>query len=375
MRHFCIRLCALLAAMTVLSSCLKDSNESTTLYSDVAITQFTLGTLNRYTQTLSSTTGNDTIIKSTLNGSAYIMTIDHVGQRIYNATALPVGTDAKHVICSVTARNGGWVALQQIDSDSLSWHNSADSVDLSVPRTFRIYASDGSAWRDYQVTLNVSSSTGTDFEWQLVKSDSSLAWTHEMRLEAYGDSVRLSPRDSIVGRSTTACYMITDEGIRHSLDNGLSWNDEVLDDSISLLPDAATAASTCWSYAQAAASDYVLLVGQPRQDASTMRVWRKIENRKNGEGRWVFMPFDEDNNYPLPLVSNPTVAFYEGVVLCIGDDKIMRMSRDQGISWRITTNYGLPTAVTGEHFSMATDTQERLWLMTNSGELWLGTLR
>ena len=106
-----------------------------------------------------------------------------------------------------------------------------------------------------------------------------------------------------------------------------------------------------------------------------MRVWRKIESHKTGQGTWVFMPFDDDNNYPLPIVDNVTLAYFDGIVLCIGDDKEMRMSRDQGISWRITTDYGLPSAVTGEHFSMTTDTQGRLWLMTNSGQLWQGALR
>ena len=96
----------LLMAPIMLTSCLGDGDtEETTLYSDVAITSFTLGTLNRDTHTTSSTTGNDTIIRTTLTGSDYKMTIDQLGHQIFNQTPLPQGTDIKHVICTVTSKN------------------------------------------------------------------------------------------------------------------------------------------------------------------------------------------------------------------------------------------------------------------------------
>ena len=111
---------ALLMMPVILTSCLGDSTDDTTLYSDMAITSFTLGTLNRYTQTTSSTTGNDTVIKTTLTGSDYKMTIDQLGHKIYNQTPLPVGVDVKHVICTVSAKNSGWLTLKSMTSDSLN---------------------------------------------------------------------------------------------------------------------------------------------------------------------------------------------------------------------------------------------------------------
>ena len=86
------RLCALTVGALMLISCL-ESDDDTTVYGDAAITNFTLGSLNRYVHTKSSKTGNDTIVKSTVTGSAYKMNIDHFGQHIYNQTPLPVGTD------------------------------------------------------------------------------------------------------------------------------------------------------------------------------------------------------------------------------------------------------------------------------------------
>ncbi len=160
-------LCGLLLASVALTSCLGDDDDNqTTTYSDVAITQFTLGTINRYTTTTSPTTGRDTLVKTTFAGSGYKMTIDQLGHQIYNRKALPVGSDVRHVVCTISTRNGGVVALQSMTSDSLSWFNANDSIDFSVPRTFRVYSIDGTSHRDYVVALTASSDQGLDFEWR-----------------------------------------------------------------------------------------------------------------------------------------------------------------------------------------------------------------
>ena len=377
MRRFFLRFCVLLTCVATLTSCLKDDEVDYSGYTDVAITQFTLGTLNRYVHTTSSKTGNDTTVVNTVTGSNYKMTIDHLNQRIYNVTPLPVGTDAKHVICTIGTKNGGVVALQSATSDSLRWHSSTDSIDLSVPRIFRVFAPDGVNTREYTVTLNVSDDTGVSFEWQLVRTDEALAWTEGMRLEAYGDSVRLCPKDSIVGRSTTACYMLTDDGrLCCSTDNGQTWRDETLDDNAAFLPMAGEAVCISWPYGPADNTDYVLLIGKPRKEnVGTMRVWRKIESHDGSKGQWVYMAFDDDNNYPLLLGDNMTMAYYNDMVMVVGDAKTIRISRDQGISWRLNTDYDFPSTLSGDHVTMATDTQGRLWLLTSSGQLWQGSLR
>ena len=110
----------MLIALTVLASCLKDNDTSVETYSDTAITAVTLGTLNRYTHTVSSKTGNDTIIKSTLTGSTYRLTIDQLGCKIFNRDSLPLGTDLKHVVLSgVSTKNGGVAFIKSLISDTL----------------------------------------------------------------------------------------------------------------------------------------------------------------------------------------------------------------------------------------------------------------
>lgn len=158
-------ICGLLAAMTLLASCMKDSDSSSTLYNDTAITAFSLGTLNRYLHTTSST-GADSIYKETVTGSDYKFSIDQATHRIFNTDSLPVGTDVKHVITYVTSLNNGSVYVKSAISDSVMYHSSTDSLDFSVPRVFLVAASDGSGYEEYDVQVNVHQEEGEQFVWK-----------------------------------------------------------------------------------------------------------------------------------------------------------------------------------------------------------------
>ena len=159
--------CGLLAASYLLTSCLNSNDDNTTYYSDMAIKTFTLGTLNRYIHTTSST-GGDSIYKQTYSASAYQMNIDQMNHTITNADSLLMGTDLAHVICNVTTVNGGIVYVKSLISDTLFYFSSgSDSIDFTQPRVFRVYATDGSGSRDYKVSLNARSQNKGVFSWTL----------------------------------------------------------------------------------------------------------------------------------------------------------------------------------------------------------------
>lgn len=158
-------MCALLATTALLASCLKSDDDATIiLYNDTAITSFTLGTLNRYVNTTSSA-GVDSTYKEAIVGSDYKFSIDESTHCIFNRDSLPVGTDVKHVICSVTTLNNGGVFVKNLNSDSITYHSSADSIDFSSPRVFYVYAIDGSGREQYTVQLNVHQEEGEQFVW------------------------------------------------------------------------------------------------------------------------------------------------------------------------------------------------------------------
>lgn len=434
-----------------MTACLgSDDDNQVTTYGDMAITSFTLGTIPRYTTSTSTTTGNDTTIRTTISGSAYPMTIDHLGCRIYNASPLPMGTDVKHVVCTVTAKNGGSVALQSMTSDSLQWYNSSDSIDFSVPRIFRVYAINGEGYRDYTVTVNVSETTGTTFDWKKERVgtiDAPANYFTDVKLYAMGDKLVLmskqpgassevddgdwivqmsadgqqwnslfhiaddgkgiwcgatvkdgllyyqlgttlnktgesvgwervlvdnsSPVKRLVGSSSTELFALDADGqLMRSVDDGLTWQAEQLDDSADLLPTENIATVT-WSYGPADNTDYVLMVGNSRQEDDAMSIWRKI-SEQGKQGQWVYMPVDDYNLYTLPRMNNLAMTCYDDKVLAVSRGLKMFESSDQGVSWQVSTLYALPTAFVGDMVAMVADNEGRLWLVSNNGDVWRG---
>ena len=101
---YCTTLCAL-------TSCLKSSDNDGIIYHDAAITAFSVGTL-KYNKLVNDKRGNDSIAHTTLNGATYRFYIDQLRHEIYNADSLPYGVDAKKVVCSLAAKNGGMVVYQ-----------------------------------------------------------------------------------------------------------------------------------------------------------------------------------------------------------------------------------------------------------------------
>lgn len=417
MKRTILTLCVLVVAMAGLTSCLGDNDETVTTYSDVAITQFTLGTLNRYTNTTSPTTGNDTLVKTTLIGSNYNMTIDHVGRAIFNQSALPVGTDVKHVLCTISTKNNGVVTLKSMTSDSLNYFSTKDSIDFSVPRVFRVYSISGEAWSDYTVTLNVSQTAGVNFGWTKVANGRTdlAGWTAK-RLVAVGDSVLLTdagtivvtmkatgaealmrlngngytetsldrgatwtvlgsaPVSQLLGATAHEIYALgTDGRLKCSVD-GISWTDEVLDDDPLLLPTT-NIAMVNWPYASADSTDYVLMVGR-QLSSDAFCVWRKLSGYAltAAPAQWVSMPLDDENRSRLPYGDELSLACYDNKVMALtSTGRVLYVSKDQGITWRQATDYELPEAMSGSHVTMTNDKNGRLWVLTDSGELWMGS--
>lgn len=211
--------CGLLVAMMMLASCLKSDDIAITLYNDTAITSFTLGTLNRYLHTTSST-GADSIYKVTVTGSDYKFSIDQATHCIFNTDSLPVGTDVEHVVCTITTLNNGGVFVKNVDSDTIMYHSSSDSIDFSVPRTLYVYAIDGSGREEYTVQVNVHQEEGDQFVWlRHAQSDEIAALEAAKAVMLKGDLFVYGAKEGKTvgyktsdGESWTALSEIADEG-------------------------------------------------------------------------------------------------------------------------------------------------------------------
>ena len=190
MRKYLLSAASLILAITTLTSCLGEG-ESYTYYDDAAITSFSLGTLNRYFHK-KRTDGTDSVYKRTLNCSAYTFYIDQNNGKIWNPDSLPIEIDASKVICSITTKNSGNVALKSMTSDSLAWYSSSDSVDFTQPREFQVYSTDGTGMRKYTIHVNVHQEKGDTCVWtRLLSSNSQIAALTEMKALSDGNKVFL----------------------------------------------------------------------------------------------------------------------------------------------------------------------------------------
>lgn len=209
----------MLSVVLLVMSCLSDDNDTEiTYYDDTAITSFSLGTLNRYLVTKATSSfdddGNpeDSTYSVEVTGSDYKFYIDQAARRIYNTDSLPQGTDAAHVICNVSSKNSGIIVIKDVDSDTLRYYSSSDSIDFTQEREFRVYATSGSGYRTYKVAVNVHKEDPDSFRWNAVSTCPDFTRMQGLKAVAFNGKVLVYGSD---GSSTSVYY--TDAS------NGASW--------------------------------------------------------------------------------------------------------------------------------------------------------
>lgn len=378
-------ICMLLTVLAVMSSCLKSDDNTVTLYDDAAITAFSLGTMNRYLHTTSST-GTDSIYKNTYAGSDYLFHIDQITHRVYNTDSLPVGTDVAHVICGVATRNSGLVIIQDMDTDTLRYFSSSDSIDFTQPRKFIIYSTDGSGSTEYTISVNVHKEEADEFVWQRMEDN----------MQPPAPKIYDLPMEGIkqiLGRSTNETYALSEDNkLMVWREESTAWEEDALDEDDALLPTQ-DLSMTCYPLEFAGNTDYVVLVGnrstENYPEDSIAMVWRKIVDNDEyaPEGRWVYMERSDNNLMALPRLQNLSIVKYDDSILAIGGAGIgastksaynqIYQSRDNGITWKYNALYQLPedfdynaTSVT-----MYVDEQQYLWLFcAGTGQTWRGRL-
>lgn len=318
----------MLVSVLLLPSCL-GSDDDATYYDDVAITSFTLGTMTR-TVTITKSTGVDTTYNVSYSGSSYKICIDQMGYRIFNSDSLLMGTDLKHVVCTLTTRNSAVVAVKSLTSDSLLTYSSTDSIDFSQPRTFRIISTDGDHYRDYTVTLSVRQREAGVLIWSAA------------------DAAQMPESADMVADSIDM---------------------QQLDDDASLVPQLSLA-GVAWM----GTNDmrYDLWAGLRTETDKAMTIWRKLSDADHA-GRWVYMTQAEDNPFYLPAMEQVALVYYSGRLLALGSKGVIYQSTDQGITWKQNSDISMPEGFGGAPLK-AIVSNGYLWLKDGQGQVWRGYL-
>ena len=378
-------------AMTIvlMASCLKSDEDTVTLYNDAVITGFTLGTMNKYVNAT----------KTTYTGSTYSFSINQnvatnifkdvtcIGRSIYNNDSLPLGTDLKHVLCTITTLNNGITIIENIDEPNVySYYSSSDSIDFTQPRKFRVFSSDGSVFNDYYVSVDAHQEDGNEFVWKLMDDN----WT------AVPDALPLPAGiKQLLGGSTTETYALsTDNKLMVSRDNGTTWQEDVVADDAGMLP---TRDLSLISYPMANTDsvDYVLLIGNrevnEQNSEATAMVWRKVVDysKQAPQAAWTYMERDaKSDSLALPRMKNLTMVKYDDGILAFGAEGIggwdeppyamIYQSRDNGITWKYNSKYNFPDGFENlltTNVTAVVDNDNFLWLYCEgSGQVWRGRL-
>ena len=270
----------------------------------------------------------------------------------------------------------------------LVWNGSAwvfARVDGAV-RVFRSDADAGVQWEEVKAAgcgdADVKTLTAFGGRLYMTGGDGSLLVSDDARqwspVAADRSGLRLLTADG------EALYALGGAARWRSAD-GVQWTEEELDDEAAFLPVQDVSAV---AYLQADGLRRVLLAGnrsaEDWPDDAGAVVWSRGTKSAGASARWMYYNLSSDNAYACPRLSGLEVLHYNGLLLVCGgspaDDaeteKLdIRVSRDNGVTWKREGVYALPddaVAAAGP-FAVTADGQHYVWLVRD-GRIWRGRL-
>jgi len=372
MKRYIFALCIVLSGVFLYTSCLgSDNNSEVTVYDDMAITGFSLATVNRYIHTTSKK-GTDSIYKKALTSAALpTFTIEQYPDaqnqyKIYNTDSLPQDCDLKHVLATIsTSTYSGSIAIKSANSDTLYNYASTDSLDFSTIREIRVYNNTLQKFRAYQVSVNKHQVDTDRILWEQMTTEDVQSETNQVIINLDG---------SFIGFGTKEAYALSQDGqLMVSTDGGETWTPDNIDDDPALLPTD-NIAFVSVPFVANDSTDYQLMVGTTPNYPKGCVVWRKIAEYASGSApsKWVLLPVENYNTYALPWLEHINLLSYNGLILAIGNDGKIYQSRDQGLTWKVTSTYTLPEGLVSNDLSAWT-VGDYIWLVGNdTGEAWRG---
>ncbi|MBP7357904.1 MAG: hypothetical protein KA955_00975 [Prevotella sp.] len=290
MRRNILSLLTLLSAVFIFASCLGSNDQDTTSYGDTAITSFSLGTLARTMHTTSSK-GTDSVYTTSVTGSNYLFNIDQFAGQIYNADSLPIGTKPM-ALCTINTKNAGTVVYSNLKGDSLLYFSTSDSVNFSSPREFRVYASNGSGYRKYKITLNVHQQDSDTIVWKNMANNSNIGNLKAMKAVEYNSNLYVF---GSTGTSTVA--------YASSASDGKTWNPVQFNRSLS--------SDSYKSIIINGGSAYIISDGEVLK-STNMNEWTSVNT----------------NSSLKQLVGSSTTELY-----ALNNNNTISVSKDNGATW------------------------------------------
>ncbi len=203
------------------------------------------------------------------NLDSVFFTIDLIKGQIYNADSLPFGTNVTRLVPIITTTDGASLAELTVkragESDTTYNYltNSTDSIDFTNPVNLRVVSADGTAEKNYTITVNVHKVVADSLAWSqaerlslpslfsipneqhtVIQNDKihcltryeskyCLATSEASRLGDKNSTNKwnhqyiefgFTPNINSFTASDDALYILSDSGELYTSANGLSWN-------------------------------------------------------------------------------------------------------------------------------------------------------
>lgn len=315
MNRFIVNTLLLLAAVTLLPSCLKSSDDETTLYNDAAITAFSLTSSLRSVTTTSST-GKDSVYTVTdATVANYPFRIDQNNGLIYNPDSLPYGVNPNKLLCSYSTLNNGVVYIEDALGTIQNVFYTTDSTDFTTPRNLTVKSTDGNASYTYKVTVNIHQQKANDFSWKVSSMPDEIAALNQVKLIEFNNTVYL------FGQSGTKTVVYTSP-----VSDGNSWN--AVSTNVTLGADA-------YRNVTSYGDKFYVLDGNTLMSSADAATWNTVSTV---------------SNMSRLLGASSTQLYALGQVN--GNDTIM-MSEDAGMSWTPDSMLDMASSLPAEDISFS----------------------
>lgn len=290
------------------------------------------------------------------------------------------------------------VNVKQIPEMAMVWQNVGTLDELAAMQNARLLAcgdnvvllaSDGNSTTIYRNNDNefekVTNKGAANLYANAATYGNSMAMLNGTNIEYMQNGMTTTetyPADGIrqlLAMSRSHIYAMDNNGrIVISKDHGATWQEDVLDDDASLLPDQGLAAISV-PYLRDKNVDNTVLIGtSSTKEQDYMVSWLKIDIGDGNDGKWALMTNNDESSYLLPKLSRLSMtAANSGLLLATGINtegkyETMYISRDGGLTWKQNDNYTLPEISDGvTEIALCMDNANRLWLVCcGTGEIW-----
>lgn len=187
--------------------------------------------------------------------------------------------------------------------------------------------------------------------------------------------------DKLIAAGTLEMYGLKDGWIMFSNDGGLTWQRDNVDAEDTVFLPSQNFSYTIKPVASNSYTEKVIIVGnrslEKYPDDNYAMIWQKtIEKRADSKSyNWMRSVYAPSAEYQLKKTGNAAVVLYDNQLLAYQPDGFYS-SNDEGLIWNKNSIYTVPTefAETPDNMSIAVDSNNILWIIGNTGNVWRARL-